>query len=63
MLFANNDAGDVIQFDPATGLAKVAYANINTAGAVSRAAGRLEHRNPPGDGLVVRRRGTGRVAP
>src|SRR5436190_20770738 len=36
MLFANNDAGDVIQFDPATGLAKVAYGNINTAGAVSR---------------------------
>ena len=36
LLFANNDAGDVIQFDPATGLAKVAYGNINTAGAVSR---------------------------
>ena len=36
MLFANNDAGDVIQFDPATGLAKVAYGDINTAGAVSR---------------------------
>src|SRR5499427_1645515 len=36
LLFANNDAGDVIQFDPATGLAKVAYSNINTAGAVSR---------------------------
>jgi sugar lactone lactonase YvrE len=36
VLFANNDAGDVIQFDPATGLAKVAYGNINTAGAVSR---------------------------
>jgi len=36
MLFANNDAGNVIQFDPSTGLAKVAYANINTAGAVSR---------------------------
>src|SRR5206468_8896338 len=36
MLFANNDAGDVIQFDLATGLAKVAYGNINTAGAVAR---------------------------
>src|SRR5207244_4012852 len=36
ILFANNDAGDVIQFDPATGLAKVAYSNINTAVAVSR---------------------------
>src|SRR5205823_232155 len=36
MLFANNDAGDVIQFDPATGLAKVAHGDINTAGAVSR---------------------------
>jgi sugar lactone lactonase YvrE len=36
VLFANNDAGDVIQFDPSTGLAKVAYGNINTAGAVSR---------------------------
>ena len=36
VLFANNDAGNVIQFDPATGLAKVAYGNINTAGAVSR---------------------------
>ena len=36
MLFANNDAGDVIQFDPATGLAKVAYGAINAAGAVSR---------------------------
>ena len=36
LMFANNDAGDVIQFDPATGLAKVAYGNVNTAGAVSR---------------------------
>jgi sugar lactone lactonase YvrE/dienelactone hydrolase len=36
VLFANNDAGDVIQFDPSTGLAKVAYDKINTAGAVSR---------------------------
>src|SRR5256885_2056152 len=36
MLFANNDAGDVMQFGPPTGLAKVAYGDINTAGAVSR---------------------------
>ena len=36
ILFANNDAGNVMQFDPATGLAKIAYASINTAGAVSR---------------------------
>jgi sugar lactone lactonase YvrE len=36
VLFANNDAGDVIQFDPVTGLAKIAYDKINTAGAVSR---------------------------
>ncbi len=36
LLFANNDAGDVLQLDPATGLAKVAYDNVNTAGAVSR---------------------------
>jgi gluconolactonase len=36
ILFADNDAGNVMQFDPATGLAKIAYDNINTAGAVSR---------------------------
>ena len=36
MLFANNDAGNVIQFDPSTRLATVAYDNVNTAGAVSR---------------------------
>ena len=36
VLFANNDAGNVIQFDPYTGLAKVAYPDLNTAGAVSR---------------------------
>ena len=36
VLFANNDAGNVMQMDPATGLAKVAYPNLNTAGAVSR---------------------------
>ncbi len=36
VLFANNDAGDVMQMDPSTGLAKVAYGDLNTAGAVSR---------------------------
>jgi sugar lactone lactonase YvrE len=36
VLFANNDAGNVMQLDPSTGLAKVAYRDINTAGAVSR---------------------------
>jgi sugar lactone lactonase YvrE len=36
LLFANNDAGTVIQFDPSTGLAKIAYDKVNTAGAVSR---------------------------
>jgi hypothetical protein len=41
ILFANNDAGNVIQFDPATGLAKIAYASINTAGAVSQQGGTL----------------------
>ena len=36
VLFANNDAGNVMQLDPASGLAKIAYDHINTAGAVSR---------------------------
>jgi gluconolactonase len=36
MLFANNDAGSVMQLDPATGLAKVIHDKVNTAGAVSR---------------------------
>jgi sugar lactone lactonase YvrE len=36
MLFANNDAGNVMRFDPSTGLASVAHDNIKTAGAVSR---------------------------
>ena len=35
MLFANNDAGNVMQLDPATGRAKILYKS-NTAGAVSR---------------------------
>ena len=36
VLFANNDASNVMQMDPATGLAKILYANTNTGGAVSR---------------------------
>lgn len=36
MLFANNDAGNVMRMDPATGLARVIHDNTNTGGAVSR---------------------------
>src|SRR5579859_5698387 len=36
VLFANNDASNVMQMDPATGLAKILYSNTNTGGAVSR---------------------------
>src|SRR5215510_7620981 len=36
VLFANNDASNVIQLDPATGLAKIVHSNTNTGGAVSR---------------------------
>ncbi|MDG2176077.1 MAG: SMP-30/gluconolactonase/LRE family protein [Gammaproteobacteria bacterium] len=36
MLFANNDAGNVMEFDPESGLARIIHDNINTAGAVSR---------------------------
>jgi gluconolactonase len=36
MLFANNDAGNVMQLDPATGMAKILYDKVNTGGAVSR---------------------------
>jgi sugar lactone lactonase YvrE len=36
MLVANNDASNVMQVDPATGLAKILYDNVNTGGAVSR---------------------------
>jgi len=36
VLFANNDASNVMQMDPSTGLAKVVYSNTNTGGAVSR---------------------------
>ncbi|HXC58446.1 MAG TPA: SMP-30/gluconolactonase/LRE family protein [Steroidobacteraceae bacterium] len=36
ILFANNDAGNVMQLDPATGLAKILFDKTNTGGAVSR---------------------------
>ena len=36
VMFANNDASNVMQLDPATGLAKVVYRDTNTGGAVSR---------------------------
>jgi gluconolactonase len=36
LLFANNDASNVMQLDPETGLATVVYDDVNTGGAVSR---------------------------
>ena len=36
VLFANNDASNVMQLDPATGLAKIVHRDTNTGGAVSR---------------------------
>jgi gluconolactonase len=36
LLFANNDASNVMKLDPATGLATVLYSDTNTGGAVSR---------------------------
>jgi len=36
MLFANNDASNVMRLDPATGLAKVIHSDTNTGGALSR---------------------------
>jgi len=36
MLFANNDASNVMKLDPATGLATVIHDNTNTGGALSR---------------------------
>jgi gluconolactonase len=36
MLFANNDAGNVMKLDPATGLATIIHNDTNTGGAVSR---------------------------
>ncbi len=35
VLFANNDASNVMQLDPATGLAKIVHRDTNTSGAVS----------------------------
>ncbi len=36
LLFANNDASNVMQLDPATGLASVLFSDTNTGGALSR---------------------------
>jgi gluconolactonase len=36
ILFANQDASNVMELDPATGLAKILHDNTNTGGAVSR---------------------------
>jgi gluconolactonase len=36
LLFANNDASNVMRMDPATGLATVIHKDVNTGGAVSR---------------------------
>src|SRR5262249_17629400 len=36
LLFANNDASNVMKLDPATGLASVVYDDVNTGGAVTR---------------------------
>jgi len=36
LLFANNDAANVMRMDPATGLATVVHDDVNTGGAVSR---------------------------
>ena len=36
VLFANNDASNVMQMDPATGFAKILHSKTNTGGAVSR---------------------------
>src|SRR5512146_2854557 len=36
MIFANNDASNVMQVDPATGLAKILFSDTNTGGAVTR---------------------------
>lgn len=39
LLFANNDASNVMRLDPATGLARIVHADTNTSGAVSRGKG------------------------
>ena len=36
MLFANNDASNVMEVDPSTGLARIVHDDVNTGGAVSR---------------------------
>ncbi len=36
LLFANNDASNVMQLDPATGLASIVHSDTNTGGALSR---------------------------
>jgi gluconolactonase len=36
LLFANNDASNVMEMDPANGLARIVYEDVNTGGAVSR---------------------------
>src|SRR5688572_15677158 len=36
LLFANNDASNVMEMDPATGLARIVYDDVNTGGGVSR---------------------------
>jgi len=36
LLFANNDASNVMRLDPSTGLARIVHADTNTGGAVSR---------------------------
>lgn len=38
LLFANNDASNVMQLDPETGLATVPYDDVNTGGALSRSS-------------------------
>lgn len=38
LLFANNDASNVMQLDPATGLATVIHDDVNTGGALSRSS-------------------------
>jgi len=36
VLFANNDASNIMQLDPSTGLARIVYRDTNTGGAISR---------------------------
>ena len=36
LLFANNDASNVMEMDPATGLARIVHDDVNTGGGVSR---------------------------